>query len=857
MRKLLAVLGALALVWLLLVLGGECLGPGPDHRAAPPAREGADSPVAREPGRDSAAVVVPAVPVAGTESVRSRGSVSGTVVDRDGNPVAGATVRALRHRRRDLLLLETVEGPETASGPEGRFALDLHEGEVVDLRAEAGASGSGLVAAVSAGASAVRIVVGAGPRLVVTVRDPNDSPVTGARVLLLRAPARGHRPTLVGSVESDAVGRAVFEPVAAGPAGLIVSHPYLGSAPFARFQLPDRGEMEVPVVVGAGRDLGGRVLDDATGEPIAGARVGETPLFLRTERTGEDGIFVLRGVTNYSPEGPADRLFADADGYAIGGAPIPDEGPVVIRLRRGNRIAGRVTNGAGAAVPDALVEVLAFSRERREGYPRSTRSGGGGAFALHGVRCDLGPRSVRVSAPGYGDRTLEAAAGEEGGTVDLGAVVLPAAGRIGGIVREADGAARAGALVNLVRTGAGSPLPDFRDRMTDAEGRFLFPDLGPGHWRVEVADGGGEADVELPAGGAVLDLDLAPPAGGALRVRVVDDAGDPVAGARLQVVGEDDRSLAYEFVGPDGRRRFSGLPAGTAQVWAFPPLRNSGYLPSFAAAEAKGQEIVLVMKRVPVLAGTVTGPDGKPVAGRQVMILEAGGSAPLTGAITDGRGRFEAGIPAGTTVDVFVTGDRLDPREGQMTVTDTAFVRNVRVPSEPLVIRTEAPPADRELTVYLLDPDGRPVRDLAIVVIGADDRAGGSPFPDDTGRARLTGLAARPIRIAAPCRPGMLAPLPIDVVPGGQEIELRYRESAPLRGTLRDAAGSPVPDASVMALERGTLVSVAKTDSDGAFEVPVPPDAPVTIRAMMRDARVDRPDVRAAAGPIDLVLTSR
>lgn len=104
---------------------------------------------------------------------------------------------------------------------------------------------------------------------------------------------------------------------------------------------------------------------------------------------------------------------------------------------------------------------------------------------------------------------------------------------------------------------SGSPFPLRRESGTDAEGRFQLENLPAG----SVALGAGKAGfvryltpVEIPVGG--LDLGTLTLARGVeLILRVLDESGDPIANARVELRGSEPR-----FTDRSGRVTLSGLP---------------------------------------------------------------------------------------------------------------------------------------------------------------------------------------------------------------------------------------------------------------------------------------------------------
>jgi hypothetical protein len=145
-------------------------------------------------------------------------------------------------------------------------------------------------------------------------------------------------------------------------------------------------------------------------------------------------------------------------------------------------------------------------------------------------------------------------------------------------------------------------------------------------------------------------------------------SGEPVAGA---IVTVGDRAVVASG---DGSAAIAGLRGARVEVSA------EGYDPASASVPDEGD--LTVELRPNVVRGTITGPDGNPIAGARVFV--DGGEVT---ARTDERGRYRlAGVPESGTLVVKMPGFRLAelPLDEVMTK-DTAL--------EPFVVRALYAPA--------------------------------------------------------------------------------------------------------------------------------------------------------------------
>ncbi|WP_242334500.1 MULTISPECIES: carboxypeptidase regulatory-like domain-containing protein [unclassified Anaeromyxobacter] len=274
-------------------------------------------------------------------SLGSPGPVAGRVVERGGGPIAGALVTA------------APEGPFGGAGPpaaqsltddEGRFALaDLAAGRYrVTARAEGRAPAT--ARRVSPGARELLLELGAGGRLRGCVRDAaSGRPVAPFTVTVLerRGPLR-LVPQASRSV-IDPSGCYALDDLAPGPAVVTVSAP--GYAP-SRELAVEVPAPDAEAVADAALEPGGRVegivRDDATGAPLAGARISVEGTFaesaastfpaLSEATTGDDGRFALSSLPRRA------SLFVAAAGHharivGVDAPPGGGAGALEVRLR--------------------------------------------------------------------------------------------------------------------------------------------------------------------------------------------------------------------------------------------------------------------------------------------------------------------------------------------------------------------------------------------------------------------------------------------------------------------------------------------------------------------------------------------
>lgn len=249
----------------------------------------------------------------------------------------------------------------------------------------------------------------------------------------------------------------------------------------------------------------------------------------------------------------------------------------------------------------------------------------------------------------------------------------------------------------LVRDGSGLPSPK-RVAIADRGGavwlalaRDELPPVGP---LVLAAGGPGRMRqlLSLPRerweGVALVSLgELTLRAGGAVTGRVLDESGEPVAGAFAGLgpergeLGEEARAQArlwplleelglesgppLAFTGPDGTYRIDGLPTGRFEVVAAGlPRGDEALLPDrqegvtiLPGAETRVRDLVLRAPRASErIVGTVRAPDGAPLAGARVALGDEAGRVRFpTVSESSSLGRFVVLAPADGVYRIYAT----------------------------------------------------------------------------------------------------------------------------------------------------------------------------------------------------------
>ena len=273
------------------------------------------------------------------------------------------------------------------------------------------------------------------------------------------------------------------------------------------------------------------------------------------------------------------------EGFARAGA----EFPVVIPQRDeyrldlevpGGAIVGRLLGTDGGPLPDQMV-----SLERRSGMPALTGMGMGnmtetdadGRFRFNDL--EEGTYDLRAGGAGFFSGTAETAATvvsgvevREGKPAPDVTIRLEEPGEVAGRVVDAGGRPAAGVTL-FVRDEDGVLLARVSAVDTDANGRFVYRGLPAGDVLVEArGDAGSAAPVSVRVRpGATTEVELRLSTSTLLRVRGVDDAGEPTR-LRLSVLDEAGREMAgLRALSGFQRRMARGFDTATREVGPLPP----------------------------------------------------------------------------------------------------------------------------------------------------------------------------------------------------------------------------------------------------------------------------------------------
>lgn len=544
-----------------------------------------------------------------------------------------------------------------------------------------------VIVAKDRGADMLTIVLGDGATATGRVLDPDNKPIVGAQVI---AVAGGRGMSMARSMQremaiTDERGMYTIDTLARGSSYRfgVVAKGYPPTYEVSETRIEQDVQRDFTLVKGG--NLTGVVTDETTGKPIEGARVavyvGEMGWGGRAEPgakasadvrlTDKAGRFTFEAIT----PGPVSSAVVQKPGYVSASfsrwPPPGNQWPAVeadgttevtCQLKRGGVIRGMVkTQDGGTPVAGAEVTLMgqgwAAMGSMWVGTPSAT-SGDDGSYELVGV--NPGKYTLLAMADGFsppgGEQGVEVEIGEGGGEVTRDFELIRA-GIVTGIVTDPDGEPIAGANIRIrqgptegggrgsrwgrnmarqVLTSGATPA----DR-TGEDGTFRLTGVGTDTMWVVYAESdeyiSGESKPFKLAAGDVKEIEIEMMAGGSLRGVVVDDQGQRLAGARVQVGRLPDdllgkkrlngwearRALGAEVYRTDEEGRFfaPNLKPGRQLVRASKDGFVTHFKRNITINDGQAYEnYTIPLSRGEVLEGTVVGADGRPIRRAAVSV---------------------------------------------------------------------------------------------------------------------------------------------------------------------------------------------------------------------------------------------
>lgn len=485
-------------------------------------------------------------------------SIEGKVVDADGNPIAGATVRALT----------AGTNPTETSAAVDQSRLRRFSGH--------------MAAPTSTTTGAMTADPGFIPRgeLGVTVGPIPPLPPPGAQIAMpavvdqIAAGMAGEPPPLtidpalasIWTTGTDGVYR--IRGLAKGKVSVLASAAGYAEGRSKEIAVDVKQALtKIDIVLSPGTFLIGKV-SNQHGAPVIGAQVSVTPevgapMSAFSDDTGAYRLGPVTGkvqlhATAYG-HGDANRGLELA---AVKGAVAAEQKEDLVLAVADAILAGTLDDSSGAPVAAATIEVLGGSADGR-----SAVVGSDGTFSLD--QLPAGPLRIRVRHPDYPTKDLDTVASDGKQRVRLR---LPLGGAIEGVVIEETSAA-ALTSITVAATGPGGATAD---ATTDKLGRFKLGPLEPGAWKLTLKLPGylqatRTVDVtaaRTPGSTTVRDIRIELARGALIGGTVRDERGQRVDGATIRVIPLKGGTAVEGTTDKLGEFKLRDCPTGDLEVTA-------------------------------------------------------------------------------------------------------------------------------------------------------------------------------------------------------------------------------------------------------------------------------------------------
>ncbi|HUJ13835.1 MAG TPA: carboxypeptidase regulatory-like domain-containing protein, partial [Thermoanaerobaculia bacterium] len=600
-------------------------------------------------------------------AVRAR--VTGTVVDEDRRPIAGARLAAAQVRRGGPMMMMAPFGGlgpnmTASTAPDGRFVL---RSVPTDTNVQIDATKKGLPPSQSSSMklasgerkSGVTITIPRGVALTGRVVDGNGRAISGVAVEPVTVQGGGFNRGVVRRVVNMLSRDRDDDLVRTGSDGAFAVRVkpgtydvYFRREGYATRVLHgtaiDAGTKPVDVKLDPSVEITGRVVRAGAG--VEGVNVNAIAEDSTASAvTGPDGSFTLSDLTPGQMMVSVTKPDAFIQQIRPTTAPARD---MVIELPSGGRITGRVVDKSTHNPVTSFQAGISFTRNAGGmvlAMPPMLKdfTSDDGSFTLENV--PPGPTQVVVSAPGYTQGKVPGLNVEDGKTLDNVEVDLETGSRLTGHVTGSDGSPLSGVQVSEVSSDMGPARFMSGARVTtDPNGDYSFDAIEPGQKTFTFSRQGylsADKTVTVTAGqNATLDAQLS--SGMTISGFVVTDAGAPVPNATVMATSASSSMFGAPNATTDGSGAFqmTGLAPGHYTFIARTDGAGQGMLRDFDVSSGGSPRIVIPA------GGSITGHVmGLSAADLENTTVFANGTNGNASAPVDGSGAYRIdGAPTGT-----------------------------------------------------------------------------------------------------------------------------------------------------------------------------------------------------------------
>ncbi len=737
------------------------------------------------------------------------GTISGTVVDEEGNLIIGEDI-AIRLVDENGAVMQTI-----LADSNGTFTFSfLQQGRYVLSVTAQGFQAAVVPVLVTAGETTnvpVQLQRGIGSVSGIVVNTSTNVGIEGALVT-----AKDLNGNTLATETTDQSGNFVISNLPPGTLNITGSRTGFGSD--SKAVIIESGEVSLTTLsltVNPGT-LQGMVVNQRTGNPIAGATVKVTDFTsavvatVLTESSGNYALFTLSPgqyqVTAAAPNFSTQIASADLDPNEIVVDDFflePDPG----------RLSGVVSNGiTGEAVVNALVEVRTLGPAGPVIATAITDQSG------NYVVNSLPPGVYTVVATREGFGTAEASDEVNSNQTTLQDLVLfPGSSNVQGRVTSSEGDPLPDTLIRLVN-GVGAPVKEVQ---TDIDGSYLISQFDAGSYSIIALNPNYESQLREftvdPDETAAVDFVLEGNPG--TIVGTVTDAitGEALTGSVVIASEQEDRPIATVITDETGSYTIFGLEPGTYTVRAS-ALRYATSAQQVIVLAGSTSEANFALERNPAqIFGTVTNAQGIPLINAGISVFDADGNIVGRG-LTGPNGNYVIGnLPFG-------------PRTITVTAAEPGYI--------PESITTTLSPGEEQRIDFVLR---RSLGNLAgLVTNGLTD----DPIPnatievrqfgpggtivfetttDENGRYTVSGLTPSVYTVVVSKEGFGPADASQQVAGGETSIQdfILFPSQSGIEGSVTSVStGDPIPNTLIQVINAGgTLVDTVHTDESGLYTV--------------------------------------
>lgn len=691
---------------------------------------------------------------------------AGIVLDERGSPIARASVVAEATSESG-----TWSSAKAWSDKEGRFELFVGQFGRAKLRVES----PGLITAnagtfdIAEGFDRADLEIRLADGLAIggVVRWPDGRPVDGATVSLADAADEDEN---VRSTKTAEDGSFRFTGLVADSTYALASRarepePTDGSKSGRSWWIASRedvpaGARDVALVLGAGNQLRGRVVDDL-GVSVLDAFVAAEPVRdlaesltlrerVRDRVRPEDGTFVLAGLPDGEWEVGAARKGAQVTSWQPIVMPRDAGRELRIVVPRPATVSGFVFDVDGT--PAIGARVVATIGGTENDTDREVRCEADGTFRFERLLPDkVSLRAKRDDRADSAEFGFVLAPGDE---VVGARLQLRRGGTIEGRVFDAEDRPIVGASLYANSSSASRPL---RSTTTAADGTYRLDGVAPGSVVVfalvpDGVDGGGHENV-LVEEGLVVRADFGGRPRGRIVVRGVVRARKPVANAEVAFFAMNGGEESQRATKTDAHGRYELRLTEPGNYWCGVDAGAAGSLNRTIEIPDVSEHVHDFDLGTARIAGRVLDADGKPLADANVRVQS---SVNVAGTIasggfgkTDLDGAFAFGGLLPDTYEIVVEPALRFGRRGEIRDlaprTVSGIVLDTTTSRTDIEIRLER---GARLVVRVLGANGRPASG-ASVRWQTSDRAGDTMRADSAGIAQLAGIPPGQVTVHA------------------------------------------------------------------------------------------------------------